>query len=443
MIDAAANVPAASFETAIGEMITARIISHALVVVDDLHFLVAPGSNANTRPGFVRAVLERLRSLAISTGHRLIFAGHVPESWETAADQFGQQAAVVQLQAFGPEDYAVIARSLAGADRVRATDFATLHRYAGHLNGYQLRLCFAMLADVGTISTNAVIDSLEAHVMVSNTRVEDVEAVSFDQLPGHEHIVESLMTNIVIPMENSDMARELGLQPKRGVLLFGPPGTGKSTIGRALAHHMRGKFFLIDGSFVSEPAGAFFGKVERVVREAKENAPSVLFIDDADTLFEIQHIAGLSRYLLSMLDGIESGAANHVCVMMTATNVRPIPEALLRSGRVELWLETRPPERAVREEILRRWTSDGPLFADLDHAALAAMTEGFTPADLRRLVGDAKSRLAADLVRDRPRRSMTDYCSDAVSEIIAMRNRMADTLGDLQLRLATPVPSES
>lgn len=443
MVEVAAHAPAASFETAIGTMIAEAIERHALVIVDDLGFLAGPGSNANTRPGFVRGVLERLRALAVANDRRLVFAGHVPESWETAADQFGQQAAVVQLQAFGPEDYAVIARTLAGEGRLDATDFGTLHRYAGHLNGYQLRLCFAMLADRPALSTADVIESLQAFVMVSNTRVEEVEAVSFDKLPGHEHIVESLMTNIIIPMENRALAGAMGLQPKRGVLLFGPPGTGKSTVGRALAHHMRGKFFLIDGSFVSEPASAFFGKLERVVREAKENAPSVLFIDDADTLFEIQHIAGLSRYLLSMLDGIESGTANHVCVMMTATNVRPIPEALLRSGRVELWLETRPPEAAVREEILRRWTEEGDMFTGIDHAALAGITEGFTPADLRRLVGDAKSRLAADIVRDRPRLGMSSYFEAAVREIVAVRNRMADTLDDQQLRLQAHPASAS
>ena len=438
MTEAASSALAASFDTAIGDMILTALRNHPLVVVDDVRFLAVPGSNASTRPGFFRTVLERLRAFAVASGHRLVLGGQVPESWQTATDQFGPQAAVVPLTAFGPADYAVIARTLAGEARVDGVDFETLHHFAGHLNGYQLRLALAMLSDKPELTTNDVIKSLETHVMVSNTKVEDVEAVSFDRLPGHEHIVESLMTNIVIPMENRDLAREMGLQPKRGVLLFGPPGTGKTTVGRALAHHMGGKFFLIDGSFVSEPAGAFFAKLGRVVQEAKENAPSVLFIDDADTLFEIQHIAGLSRYLLSLLDGIESGSANHVCVMMTATNVRPIPEALLRSGRVELWLETQPPDLAVRESILRRWTEDNDIFAGIDHAALAAITAGFTPADLRRLVGDGKSRLAADIVRDRPRRGMTEYFKEAVQEIVAVRNRMADTLGDKRLRLEAP-----
>ncbi len=437
MADIAAGVPATSFETAIGEAIVEALRTYPLVVVDDLRFFAAPGFNASSRPGFVRTVLQRLRVLATASGHRLLFAGHIPESWESSGDQFGPQAAVVQLGSFGPEDYTAIAETLAGQQRVANVDFAAVHRFAGHLNGYQLTLALAMLADRATLDTDTVIASLKENVMVSNTRVDEVEGVTFDQLPGHEAIIEALQANIVLPMENRELAHRMGLKPKRGVLLFGPPGTGKTSIGRALAHHMRGKFFMIDGSFVSEPPGAFFAKVERVVQEAKENAPSVLFIDDADVLFQINHIAGLSRYLLSLLDGIESETASGVCVMMTAMNVRPIPEALLRSGRVELWLETKPPTETVRQSILERWTKDAhEAFADIDLAALAAATEGFTPADLRRLVNDGKALFAADMVRDKPLRPVTEYFRDAVAEIISVRNRMADSLGDPQLRLA-------
>lgn len=434
MVEAASLRPANEFEAAIGRLVGERLQRHPLVVVDDLDHWVGPASNASTRPGFVRTVLRQLRMQAHATGHHLLLAGHLPESWETVDAQFGADAAVVPLASFGPQDYAVVARAVAGAERVAGVDFAMLHRYAGHLSGHQLRLAFGMLASQPTVATEDVIESLKANVMVSNTRVEEVEDISFDQLPGHEHIVEALETHIVFPMEHRDLAARMGLKPKRGVLLFGPPGTGKTSIGRALAHHMRGKFFLIDGSFVSEPPAAFFGKLERVVQEAKENAPSLLFIDDADVLFQIQHIAGLSRYLLSLLDGIESETASGVCVMMTAMDVRPIPEALLRSGRVELWLETRAPGAATREQILRRWLQhDAETLAGLDCGALAALTDGFTPADLRRLVGDGKARLAADMVRRRPLQSADLYFRQAVAEIVAVRNRMAAMLGGATL----------
>jgi transitional endoplasmic reticulum ATPase len=315
-------------------------------------------------------------------------------------------------------------------------DFGLVFRYAAHLQGYQLRLAFSLLADTPEVTAEDVIACLDEYVMSSNTRVSEVENVSFAQLPGHEPILEALEASIVLPMENRVLAQKLGLKPKRGVLLFGPPGTGKTSIGRALAYRMKGKFFLIDGSFISEPPGTFFGRFQRVVAEAKENSPSVLFIDDADVLFKVEHIAGLSRYLLSLLDGLESETANNVCVMMTAMNVASIPEALLRSGRVELWLETKVPDEPTRARILARWLgSELPDASQVDFAALASITEGFTPADLRRLVGDAKAIYASDVVRDQKLRTAADYLQRAVDEIVATRNRMADSLGDQRLRL--------
>jgi len=114
-----------------------------------------------------------------------------------------------------------------------------------------------------------------------------------------------------------------------------------TTIGRALAHRLKGKFFLIDGT-VNSDRGSFYDRMERVFEAAKRNAPSVIFIDDADVIFEARN-HGLARYLLTMMDGLESASCERVCVMMTAMDTASLPPALLRSGRVELWLCTRLP----------------------------------------------------------------------------------------------------
>lgn len=239
-----------------------------------------------------------------------------------------------------------------------------------------------------------------------------------------------------MPLEHRQLAQRLGLKPKRGVLLYGPPGTGKTSIGRALAHRMKGKFFLIDGSIVTEPPDPFFKKLETVIREAKESAPSVLFIDDADVLFDIVHISGLARYLLTLLDGLESESASHVCVMMTAMDVRKVPEALLRSGRVELWLETRAPLGADRGRVIKRWLgTDLPAYEAVDYATLSETTTGFTPADLRRITGDAKCLYAADQVKGRATTTAQAYLERAVANLVAVRGRMADVLGDDNLRI--------
>ncbi len=92
------------------------------------------------------------------------------------------------------------------------------------------------------------------------------------------------------------------------MLLAGPPDTGKTTIGRALASRLKSKFFLIDGTVIAGTY-SFYSKVQRIFGAAKRNAPAVVFIDDADLLFEHRESNGSYRYLLTMLDGLESAGA--------------------------------------------------------------------------------------------------------------------------------------
>lgn len=431
---------ASAWEEAVREVILSALSQSDIVLMDDHNALSTVGNRSGAHGAYLNHIVMRhVYEQVTGQGKHLVLVGRPPQSWESAADIYGDMTATVQIEAFGAEDYLAIASNLLGADRVANIDFRLLYRYAGMLNGHQLRTTFALLADTPDLDADKVIDCLEEFVVSSNTRVQEVEALSFSQLPGAEHIIDALETNIVLPLENRVLAQKMGLKPKRGVLLYGPPGTGKTSIGRALAHRMKGKFFLIDGSFISEPPNAFFQKVQKVVEEAKENSPSVLFIDDADVLFKIEHIAGLARYLLSLLDGLESETASNVCVMMTAMDVKKIPDALLRSGRVELWLETMSPDEATRGRILQRWMgSDLPEYEKIDYAALASATEGFTPADLRRIAADAKSLYAADLVRNREAQAANDYLQRAVHNVVSVRARMAEALGDANLLVGEP-----
>ncbi|MEJ1964531.1 MAG: AAA family ATPase [Gammaproteobacteria bacterium] len=425
------------WEEAVEALVIEALEYSDLVVVDDYTALGQISRKSSNRGRFFsNIVARRLCDAAVYLNKKLVFVGPPPQAWETAQDFFGDRAAIVTVGTFDFKDYAALAANLLGADRTTGIDFRILHRYASMLNGYQFRLACQLLAHEKAPTTDKFIECLETYVLSSNTRIDEVEALSFSSLPGSEEIVEALETNIVLPFENRKLAQELGLKPKRGVLLFGPPGTGKTSIGRALAHRMKGKFFLIDGTFISEPPAAFFLKIQNVVNEAKESSPSVLFIDDADVLFKIEHIAGLVRYLLSLLDGLESETASNVCVMMTAMDVKKIPEALLRSGRVELWLETKAPDEATRSRILERWMGDElPGYQSIDYAPLARATEGFTPADLRRIAGDAKSLYAADLVAKRELATAKEYLARAVEDIITDRNNMATMLNDLSLRV--------
>jgi transitional endoplasmic reticulum ATPase len=246
-----------------------------------------------------------------------------------------------------------------------------------------------------------------------------------NELKGVDDVLHSLHANIAVPLENDELANELGLKPKRGVLLAGPPGTGKTTVGRALAHRLKGKFFLIDGTFISGTRD-FYGMVHRVFEAAKDNAPSVIFIDDSDVIFESGQEHGLYRYLLTMLDGLESESAGRVCVMMTAMDVGNLPPALVRSGRIELWLEMRLPCQEARTSILKERI--GALPAPLNHAdvdRLVEASDGFTGADLKRTVEDAKALYAFDRLAGAAIKEMTTYYLAAAETVRASKERYA------------------
>ena len=222
--------------------------------------------------------------------------------------------------------------------------------------------------------------------------LSEVQDVDLGDLEGVDDVLRSLEIHIVLPLENDAMANELGLRPKRGVLLYGPPGTGKTTIGRALAHRLRGKFFLVDGTFIAGTDN-FYGRIHRVFEAAKDNSPAVIFIDDADAIFEDGEERGLYRYLLTMLDGLESEGTARVCVMMTAMNLSHLPPALVRSGRVELWLEMKIPDAAARARILEKHTATLPAeLQSLDRPKIVEVTEAFTGA-LRQAPGGRRQRL--------------------------------------------------
>jgi ATP-dependent 26S proteasome regulatory subunit len=229
------------------------------------------------------------------------------------------------------------------------------------------------------------------------------------------------------------------LRSKRGVLLYGPPGTGKTTIGRALAHRLKGKFFLIDGTFIAGTDG-FYNRINQVFEAAKDNAPAVIFIDDADAIFEDGEERGLYRYLLTMIDGLESESAGRVCVMMTAMNVSHLPPALVRSGRVELWLEMKLPDAGARREILARHLQTLPKeLRSVDAALLLPATEGFTGADLKRTVEDGKGIYAYDKAHRAELKPLHEYFLQAIDSVRENKQRYAEAEAQAAMRPKDPM----
>ncbi len=136
----------------------------------------------------------------------------------------------------------------------------------------------------------------------------------------------------------------------------------------------------------------------------------MIFIDDSDVIFESGQEHGLYRYLLTMLDGLESESAGGVCVMMTAMDVGNLPPALVRSGRIELWLEMRLPNRLARLAILEQHLAAAPKpLNEADAKQIVQATDGFTGADLKRTLEDGKALYAYDRVAGDGIQPVTEY----------------------------------
>jgi AAA+ superfamily predicted ATPase len=408
--------------------------SHA-VLVDDFDRVTAYlcCGHFYPRQGLLDAVLAAVFARAERDGRRLVLAVEAISSramWQLAA-----QASVGE---YAPADYAHVCRAVLGEERAAAIDFARVHRFTRKLSARQLRRACETLPD-GPVDTDAFVEHLRSRHLVSNVHLEEVQRVDLRDLKGVDDVIRALEANVVLPLENAELAARYDLRAKRGVLLVGPPGTGKTTVGRALAHRLRSKFFLLDGTAIAGTP-QFYERVHHVFEAAKQNAPAVIFIDDSDVVFEGGDM-GLYRYLLTMLDGLESESAGRVCVMMTAMDVGSLPPALVRSGRIELWLDMRLPDEGARSAILgERLAALRETVGAVDVPRVAAATEGLSGADLKRLVDDGKLLYAYDVAHGAASRPATEYFLDAAEAVRASKARYAEAEARARAQRGGPRP---
>jgi ATP-dependent 26S proteasome regulatory subunit len=430
-IEASAHRDPLALDETIYAVLQQALEAHDTVLVDDFQHVsvVACCVHAYPRQNFLAAALLPLAALARDRGKRLVLT-----SEGMPLIGLYERVPTVTLGAFTVDDYQAICSSYLYDAPARRLDYGKVHRFAPKLTARQLRnTCVALHDDEG-LHTERFVEYLREHHMASNVDIAEVQAVDLTDLKGVDDVLEALDANVIMPLENAAVSQELGLQPKRGVLLAGPPGTGKTTIGRALARRLKSKFFLLDGTVISGTPD-FFPRVHRIFEAAKQNAPCIIFIDDSDVIFESGGDTGLYRYLLTMLDGLESRSAGRVCLMMTAMDVGNLPPALVRSGRIELWLETRLPQAQARADILRDLSARIPVaIGTIDLDALAAATEGLAGADLKRVVEDGKLLFAFDREKRGRTEPATTYFLRAVETVRHNKKQYAEAEARARVR---------
>ena len=257
----------------------------------------------------------------------------------------------------------------------------------------------------------------------SNARVyvQSSDGIKFDDVEGVDEAEESLQ-EIVDYLHNPDKYREIGASMPKGVLLVGPPGTGKTMLAKAVAGEANVPFFSISGSeFVEMFVGMGASKVRDLFRQAKEKAPCIVFIDEIDAIGKKRdgQVGGNDEreqtlnQLLTEMDGFEG---NNGVIILAATN-RPesLDPALTRPGRFDRRVPVELPDLKGREEILKVHARKIKVAEDVDYNKIARMASGASGAELANIVNEAALRA----VRDGRRFATQSDLEESIEVVIA------------------------
>ena len=233
----------------------------------------------------------------------------------------------------------------------------------------------------------------------------EVPDVEWDQVGGLEDTKERLRETIQWPLEYPEVFEELDMQAAKGVLMYGPPGTGKTLLAKAVANEAESNFISIKGP---ELLNKFVGESEKGVREvfskARENAPTIVFFDEIDSIAtERGQGTGDSgvgervvSQLLTELDGLES--LEDVVVIATTNRPDLIDSALLRPGRLDRHVHVPVPDEDARRKILEVHTRNKPLADDVDLGVIARKTDGYVGADIEAVAREASMNASRELI---------------------------------------------
>ncbi len=250
---------------------------------------------------------------------------------------------------------------------------------------------------IQTAPKGIVLINEETQIKVSEEAAAQAQAapsISYEDIGGLREELQNVREMIELPLKHPELFERLGIDPPKGVLLHGPPGTGKTMIAKAVANEAGAQFYTINGP---EIMSKFYGQSEENLRktfeEAEKNAPSIVFIDEMDAIApkrdEVQGEVErrVVSQMLTLMDGLKGRGK---IIVIGATN-RPdsVDEALRRPGRFDREVEIGVPDKEGRHEILMIQTRNMPKADDVILEDLAAMTHGFVGADLMALSREA------------------------------------------------------
>ena len=264
--------------------------------------------------------------------------------------------------------------------------------------------------------------------LVSNAEIIDSPSINFESIGGLDEQIMEIREAVELPFENPDAFAEFGIEPPKGVLLTGPPGTGKTMLAKAVANSTNATFLGLVGA---ELAQKYIGEGGRMVRElfdlAREKAPSIIFIDELDSIGSKRLDTATSgdrevqrtlMQLLSEMDGFET--LDDVKIIAATNRPELLDAALLRPGRFDRIIEIPLPDVDAREIIFGVHTKSMPIEKNLGLRYLSGISEGFSGAEIKSTVVEAGINAISD---GRKKVSKSDF----IAAIKKVENKRKDS----------------
>ncbi|MHA1782072.1 MAG: CDC48 family AAA ATPase, partial [Promethearchaeota archaeon] len=309
------------------------------------------------------------------------------------------------------KEFASITHGFVGADIsavCREAAMSALRRYLPKINLDSEFIDPELLEQI--VVTKEDFENALKEVLPSGIREVFVEVpnVNWDEIGGLEDLKQKLIEAVDWPLSHPNIFKRMGINPPKGILLYGPPGCGKTLLARAVANESKANFISIKGpELLSKYVGESEKAIREVFRKAKLAAPCIIFFDEFDSIAPSRgrytSDSGVSEKVLSQflteLDGLE---INKDIVVIAATN-RPdiLDPALIRPGRIDRILLVPPPDEKGREEILKIYTEKMPISNNINIKELASKLKGFSGADIETLCREAAMIALRENIRAR------------------------------------------
>lgn len=297
-----------------------------------------------------------------------------------------EKVVVAPLEAIPPIDERYLADALESVPLIKG-DNVMVPYFGG-------RLTFQVIGVTPAVDAVLVTQKTVFHIAEKGETLRGVPQVTYEDIGGLTDEIKKVREMIELPLRHPEIFEKLGIEAPKGVLLYGPPGTGKTLLAKAVANESNAHFISISGpEIMSKFYGESEARLREIFKEAREKAPSIIFVDEIDSIApKREEVTGeverrVVSQMLSLMDGLE--ARGRVIVISATNRPNAIDPALRRPGRFDREIEIKVPDKKGRKDILAIHSRNMPLSDDVNIDKISSVSHGYVGADLEYLCKEA------------------------------------------------------